>query len=797
MQKFLFIFAFIVIPFYNFAQQPDSSHYDIYHLTISDTEVNYTGRSVKAIAVNGQIPAPTLYFKEGDTALVYVHNAMMMESSVHWHGLLLPNSQDGVPYLTTPPIKMHDTYVYKFPLVQSGTYWYHSHTMLQEQSGLYGAIVIQPRVKKYKVEAEQTLLLSDWTDEKPEEVLRTLKRGDESNEWYAIKKGYAQSLDKLIAHHALGDRLRAGFAKIPPMDVSDVYYNAFLINGKRTLDLSGYKPGEKIRLRVVNGSSSTYFNVEFAGGQIQMISADGNDVQPVEVNRVLMGIAETYDFIITVPKDGAYEFRATPMDQSGKASAWIGRGEKHFVKDMPKPDMWTMNGMMRLADVNVPMMMNKAVSMQYMDMKGMKMEHDHDMHPAAGMDDNDTAMMTMPDGTRMRMSDMPAMKHNKGTKQDTATMVMPDGTRMKVSDMNGGDNDTAMMTMPDGTRMKMSDMRNSDQDDSEGSGSGYVIFNYNMLKAQRPTLMHGGMDRNIILNLTGNMYRYVWSINNKTLSEKDTLLIKGGQNIRMTLVNNTMMNHPIHLHGHFFRVINDNGDYSPLKHTVDVPPMRTVVIEFPATEAQGDWMFHCHILYHMMSGMARIVRYEGFRRDSSLRNYPYKKAINDDNEWFFWGNAEVKSQMSELNLNYINRNNAVRLDASAGYHGTYEGELSYERYIGDWLRPFIGMSLTRERYYNIFNDRQLFFQNTNAPVIGVRYTLPFFIESELRVNTKGRVRFQLGGDEWLLPRLMMNWNANTDKEYHLDFVYILTKQMSLSAGYDSRYQWGGGVKVRF
>ncbi|ANI90092.1 hypothetical protein A9P82_12850 [Arachidicoccus ginsenosidimutans] len=771
MQKIFFILAFIASPLFIFAQQNDSSHYDIYHLTISDTVVNYTGKKVKAIAINGQIPAPTLHFTESDTAIIYVHNAMMMETSLHWHGILLPNNQDGVPYLTTVPIMPHQTLKYKFPLVQSGTYWYHSHTMLQEQSGLYGAIVIQPKQKRYHVDAEETLVLSDWTNEKPMEVLRTLKRGDESNEWYAIKKGYAQSWDKLIGHHAVKSRLQAGFNRMPPMDVSDVYYNEFHINGKKTLDLSKYKAGEKIRLRVINGSSSTYFNVEFAGGKMQMISADGNNIQPIKVNRVLMGIAEVYDFIITVPDNGSYEFRATPMDESGAASAFLGNGEKHFVKNYPAIDVWNMDSVMQLEDVNVPMMMNKGISMKNMKMKGMKMDNMQDMN----MSDDDTAMMTMPDGTRMKMSDMKSMKKE----EDTATMVMPNGMRMKVSGMKH-DNSPA-------NGMKMMKMKKDD----------YIVFNYNMLKALHPTALHGNIDRNIVLNLTGNMYRYVWSFNNKTLSEQDSILIKSGENVRITFINNTMMNHPIHLHGHFFRVVNDNGDYSPLKHTVDVPPMRTVVIEFAANEAPGDWFMHCHILYHMMSGMARIVHYAGFSRDSSLKNYSYKKVLHEDERWFFWGNAEVKSQMSELNLNYINRNNAIRLEGSANYHGEYDGELSYERYIGDWFRPFVGMSVTREKYYNIFNNHQTFYQNTNAPVIGVRYTLPFFIESELRINTKGRVRFQLEGDEWLLPRVMLNWNANTDKEYHLDFQYILAKPLSISAGWDSRYKWGAGLKVRF
>lgn len=748
----------------------------VYDLYIRDSVVNYTGKRVHAIAINGQIPGPTLRFTEGDTAVIHVHNEMQHETSVHWHGLLLPNVYDGVPYLTTAPIAPGKVHTFVFPLIQSGTYWYHSHTMLQEQSGLYGSIVIQPKTKKYRVNDEVVLLMSDWTDENPRSVLKTLKRNDNGNEWFAIQKGYPQSLNYLLKHKAWGERLKFAAQRMPPMDISDVYYNRFLFNGKSELDLSKYKPGEKIRLRVINGSSSSYFYLQFAGGKMELIAADGKDVAPVKIDRILIGVAETYDFIITVPDNGSYELRATSQDVTGHASAFIGAGKKIPAADIPKPNVWKMSEMMGVLGENFP----DRMQMDGMNMKGMNMENMPMNHQEKKDEKKDTSMK-MPG---MNMHNMP-MKHE-----------------MRKNDKKAEDTQMDSMNME---HMNMADMKSMDMQDDNMKGMNMqkdesgktVIFNYDMLRSTERTAFSSNRPiRKIRLDLTGNMYRYVWSFNNKALSDADKIAIRKGEVVQFELVNKTMMNHPMHLHGHFFRVLNKNGEYSPLKHTVDVPPMTTVTIEFAANEDK-DWFFHCHILYHMASGMARIVHYEGSERDTSLTNYPLKKLLNEDKMWFLWGSIALKSQMTELKANYINFKNAFRTETNLNYGGQYEANLSYERYIGDWFRPYIGVTTIRQKYFNVFTGKQIFDQEFNLPVVGIRYTLPFFIEADLRVNMQGRIRFGIEGEEWLLPRLFLNWRINTDKEYHLDLEYILRKHIALSGGYDSRYKLGGGLLIRF
>ncbi|WP_171063023.1 multicopper oxidase domain-containing protein, partial [Larkinella sp. C7] len=278
-----------------------------YDLTIDEQTVNITGKPKQAMTINGDIPGPTMRFTEGDVAVIRVHNKLKTETSLHWHGILLPNKQDGVSYLNTPPIQAGDTYTFEYPLVQSGTYWFHSHTRYQEQVGVYGSIVIQPQQPTYKVDHDLVLLLSDWTDENPEYILKNLKR---RNEWYSIKKNNVQSLNRIIQHKAVGAYLRQSMMKMAPMDISDVYYDRFLVNGKDTVRYPEIKAGQTVRLRVINASASTYFHINYAGGPMKLISADGLDVQPVEVDRRLIAIAETYDFIITVPNGGAFEVRA-------------------------------------------------------------------------------------------------------------------------------------------------------------------------------------------------------------------------------------------------------------------------------------------------------------------------------------------------------------------------------------------------------------------------------------------------------------------------------------------------------
>ncbi|MBK5286788.1 MAG: multicopper oxidase domain-containing protein, partial [Bacteroidia bacterium] len=312
-----------------------------YDLTIAKEEINITGESANAMTINGGIPGPTLRFTEGDSAVINVHNKMDVETSIHWHGVLVPPSMDGVPFVSFPPIAAKTTFTYKFPIRQSGTFWYHSHTSLQEQSGVYGSIVIEPKLKSENDNLKDfVLLLSDWTDENPYSALRLLKRG---SEWFSLAKGSSQSILGAASVGLLGDYFSRELQRMPAMDIADIAYNRFLINGSPN-SVIDENSDEQIRLRIINGSASSYFFVEFAGGDMKIISADGMNVEPVNIKRLLIGVAETYDVIINISQAGMYEFRATAHDGSAYASAWFGNGMKHEAPYIPNPNLYISMG---------------------------------------------------------------------------------------------------------------------------------------------------------------------------------------------------------------------------------------------------------------------------------------------------------------------------------------------------------------------------------------------------------------------------------------------------------------------
>ena len=718
-----------------------------YFLTIRMEKVNKSGKWVDAMTINHSIPGPTLTFTEGDSAVIHVKNDMLMETSLHWHGILLPNLMDGVPYLSSPSIEPGKTFTYSFVLHQTGTYWYHSHTMLEEQSGLYGPIVIHSKKKTRNYDQELVLFLSDWTTEKPEHILNNLKR---NLEWYALKKGNEQSIYSAIKNHGLGERIQMGEMHMPPMDISDVYYNAFLTNGDTIFNVPDVHPGERIRLRIIDGSSSTFFHLQYGGGKMDIIAADGQRVEPIQVDRMLIGDAETYDAIITIPQKGSVEFRATAQDGSGYTSVYFGKGQLKQAPTLPKPDLFHMNAVMM-------------DGMAGMKMKGMNMQ----MSPM------------------MMEREMPYVKKAYIDREDmniagSLSMNMPG---MNMSGMN-------MDSTKDMSGMNM-------------NGTDSVIFNYDMLRALHPTnfdtILHP--IRHLTFNLTGSMYRYIWSINGKTLSEDDSIQVKLGEILEITLVNQSMMYHPMHLHGHFFRVLNTQGDYSPLKHTVIVPPMRTVTIQFEAN-APGNWFFHCHILYHMMSGMARTFQYTDYKRPAIMAKYPMQKALMDDKKWFFWGNITAGTNMSDLRIMYSNTKNALTLEGDGRAWGTlhpYEATATYERFVTNYLRPYVGVvSSNKEEYLKYFkgSGRPVPLQDTRG-VVGIRYLLPLLINSDLRVDTRGHFRFQLDAKTWLFPRIWLTYLWNTDQEYGIGLEGMVSQYFSLTAGYHSDYGWGGGLMVRF
>lgn len=700
----------------------------VYNLFINDTMVNFTGKHRMAIAVNGQIPAPSLEFTEGDTAVIYVHNLMKMETSIHWHGILFSNEQDGVPYLTTTPIKSATTHTFSFPLIQSGTYWYHSHTMLQEQSGLYGSIVIHPAHEKTKLK-EYVMVLSDWTDENPMQVLRYLKRG---GEWYAIKKGAMQSYGEAIAAGYFKDKVKQEWQRMPAMDVADVYYNKFLTNGKEKNYFKDARPGEIIRLRIINGSASSYFNLQYAGGDMRIISADGINISPFSINKLEIATAETYDMLITIPESGSAELRATAMDVTGYTSTYFGSGDISKAPDIPKLNYFQM-----MREMNSMGNMNMGAGMKGMNMKGMDM------------------------GEKNKKMDMPA--DTSAPKKDQP-MDMQNMNAMGMGNMAG---------------MNM------------GMGGD---FNYDMLRALHPTTLDSSRKvREINLTLTGNMLRYVWSFDNKTLSEADLIPIKKGENVRMVLTNTTMMRHPMHLHGHFFRFINAQGEYSPIKHTFDIKPMETVTIEFEADEDK-DWFFHCHILYHMMGGMARIVSYEGSEQNEYAKT-KYKKLKREHNKLYPWFDLSVHSQGAWLNGNISNNKNALEFEGRLSWTGNFETETHLLRYLDkkQYLAFYIGSDYRKNKTLEQFNKIN---SKDNRQVIdvGFYYLLPMLVRSEWRIDNYGKLRLQLERrDVPLSNNFFMDLRVNTDKEYTISFRYMIKKQFSISTNYDSDYKWGAGL----
>jgi len=736
-------------------------------ITIKEETVNKAGKDVMGMTVNGTIPGPALNFTEGEYAVIFVKNEMGVETSVHWHGLLLPNFYDGVPYLTTPPIKPGQTLKYEFPIKQSGTYWYHSHTMLQEQSGVYGSIVIQPKVKTLECDKELVLLLSDWTNEKPMNVLRNLKRG---NEWYGIKKGSSTPLNQVIARGAFGAQLNFWKQRMEGADIADVYYPAFLINGEQSVDYPDFKAGEKVRLRIIDGGASTSFWMTFGGQTPLLVSADGLDVVPVKRNKTFIGVAETYDFILTIPEDGKIEFRITAQDGSGTASAFLGNGKIIPAMDVPKPDKIDM--MKKMAKMDMKM---GAHALKFRPKKDERFE----MKQEYGM------KMDKMDGMK-RPKDSMKIKGNK-MNHSKMNMDMP-----KDSNMSG-----------DKSEMKKDEMKGMEM----GGMDMFSEYNYKYLKSPEKTNYDKSIPVNdILLNLTGNMNRYIWSMNGVPLSEADKIKIKSNEVTRITFNNLTMMHHPMHLHGHFFRVINENGDYSPLKHTVNVPPMQKVVIEFYGDEA-GDWFFHCHILYHMMGGMARIVSYDT-PRDPRMEEFPVSNLIAEANKWYSWGLVDVASHTTGFNFMTSNIRNQFNASFEYGWNKNLETEFTYERYLHDYLRVFGGVNIENETPKSLD-------QFKTTAVVGIRYLTPYLFALDARINNELSSRISLGRSIMIFPKLSvfgyyeyqidLGWvnNLPMNKDFTSETVwsagaeYMLSRNLSLMASYDNRYGAGGGLSVRF
>ena len=644
-----------------------------YELTIAEKTISPAGKRVVALMINGSIPGPVLRFKVGDTARIRVHNKLPKEKTLlHWHGLLVPNKEDGVPMLNTPAIPPGGFHDYEFELKHAGTYWYHSHVGLQEQRGVYGGIVVEPAEAdptEPAVDREHVVLLSDWTNEHPDEVMRTLRRGDE---WYAIRKGNQQSL--WGAHRAgmLSEFLQNQWANMPPMDISDVAYDAFWANGNQRTQLVG-AAGERVKLRLINAGAATYFYVHSATGPLTVVAADGMPVRPFTQRRLLMGMGETYDVIVTVPESGRYEVRATAQDGSGHASMFIGAGEQHLAKTIPKPKVYGMDWML------------------------------------AGLDDPD------PNGP------------------ESARPLAP----------------------------------------------------YARLLARESTAMPADAPvRELELRLTGDMQRYVWSFNGKTVKEESTIRITRGEVLRLRFINDTMMHHPLHLHGHFFGLLDGRGDFAPLKHTVDVPPMGKAAIEFLANE-EGDWVFHCHLLYHMKAGMTRVFSYTEQGPD-----HQPKLNLKHVNPWQFTLEGTVQSNFTEGSAGWFNDRNRVGVDWEHGFdEDEYELDLVWKRYLNrDWS------TVAGYRFTNEHGTRDRVFA-------GVQHRLPFLTYGTITLDSEGDVRPGLSRELQLTGRLSwvneLEYDSRTEWEWNSGLQYRLNKRWSITSGFHSDHSFGAGLNFQW
>ncbi len=738
-------YLYLAISFYSeisFSQKV--VHYELF---VRDTVVNFANKEKRAIAVNGQIPMPTLDFTEGDTAEIVVHNLLKESTSLHWHGIFLPNKEDGVPLLTQMPIAPNTTHTYRFPIIQHGTHWYHSHSGLQEQIGMYGSLILHKKNgdKNFRKGIDDLptipVILSEWTNLNPNNVHRMLHN---ANDWFAIQKGTTQSYFEAIRSGYLKTKLTNEWKRMLAMDVSDVYYNNVLINGKqiseiKILDGKTLNAGDKIRLRISNGGASSYFWLNYAGGKITVVANDGNDVEPVEVDRLIIAVAETYDIVITIPTaDKAFELLATTEDRTKSASLFFGDGIKQNQPPLPRlkyfEGMKMMNGMMKInGDLDD---MGMSMSLNQMDMN-----------------------------------------------------------RVMYPEITGEDT--------------QNDHQSMDMEKNPNNAMGNITtLNYAQLKSPHlTTLSKDAPVKKLKFVLTGNMNRYVWSLDNRVLSESDKISVKKGEILNITIYNNSMMRHPFHLHGFDFRVLNGQGEYAPLKNTIDIMPMETDTIEFLAN-TEGDWFFHCHILYHMMAGMNRVISVGDYKNPLlPNKEKTYKALQRESNKALFMALNDFASNGNDGEMMVQNARWRLGTEWRLGYHDMhgYESETHLGRYFGkmQWFMPFVGFDWRYRNMGIVSYEKNMFGQknekdNRAAISIGFNYMLPMLLIFQTEVFHDGIFRLQLMREDIpISKRLRVGFMINTDLEYMVDFRYILSRNVGIRTHYDSDMGFGVGIALNY
>lgn len=604
----------------------------VFDLAIEHRTANITGRDRPAIAVNGTIPGPVLRFREGEEVIINVANRLNEHTSVHWHGLILPSGQDGVPGISNgfQGIAAGTTHQYRYPLIQAGTYWYHSHSGTQEQAGFYGPIIIDPiRPDPFAYERDYIVQLSDWTDENPHRVIANLKRDPG---YYNYSKRTAASLVRDLAGAKSGeersaiikDRMMWGDMRMDPTDIEDVTGYTFLINGRSPERnfTALFRPGERVRLRFINSCAMTYQDVRIPGLRMTVVQADGQNVQPVVVDEFRIAPAETLDVIVTPPRDQQYQILGESMGRQGFARMTLATREGlpplPLPPHRPRPvltmaDMGMSFGPTGLSRGTPRPETDQLGSVAPMDMGGM------DMGGAAA---GGAAMGGMQHGTPAGAAPMAGMDHAAmghampaAPVMDHAAMghAMPPRTPAGMvqgtpaQGMTGGQLAMANQGKTDHSAMGHGGMQMADpiQQDT-GALPGAKVLSYRDLKALNNPYGARKPDRVIEVRLTGNMERYFWSINGNQFSVAQPIIFPYGERVRLHFINETMMNHPMHLHGMWMVPDVGNGAQNPLKHVVNIKPGTTLDVDVVA-DAVGGWAFHCHLLFHMETGMMRKV----------------------------------------------------------------------------------------------------------------------------------------------------------------------------------------------
>lgn len=645
-----------------------------YHLTIENKVWMMEGRPYPhALTINGSIPAPPLRFKKGDQAVIKVTNKTSQKTSLHWHGLLVPWDMDGPSYSNNFPIEPQQSFTFKFPIRQTGTYWYHSHTGLQEQRGLYGAFIVEDSIPSQQ---DQVLVLSDFSFEKPKNILKNLKK---SGHYYSFKKKFFPSLWTAIKNKNFLNFLHSTWTGMGAMDLSDVGYDYFLINGKPFSQIP-FQRGHLIRFRIINAGSSTHFYLHL--GQFRpftVIAKDGIQVQPLKARKIFLGPGETYDILFKMPQKKSVELKATAQDQTGFASLILGQGLLEKASPLPAVNPY-------------------------------------DSH-----------------------------HHNQKQMQKHSVKSVK----------------------------------------------------YKDLKPRNPSPPSSNPTTKITLHLTGNMERYNWSLEGKPFTKTKYIPVQKGDVIQLELVNKTMMNHPMHLHGHFFKLLQGNNKKSSLFHTVDIEPMETKTIEFVATEL-GMWFFHCHNLYHMFAGMSRFVKYKEFKRPQNLLEAE-QKAQTFFKRIYFKTSFDLYSHFVEISHKTMKDNWDLQWEWEADLSLRFpqkiqnsELRMLVKRYWGSGLFSFLGG----------FE----FKNHTPHGLLGLSFRLPLHIDTEVFLKYPFSLSARFHTEILLLPKLQLKIHPEIEyaNKIHWNLKSFLTYQIGPSLSIGVLYQvhhkqasWGAGLSGFF